>query len=172
MTQPLVRPMAQGDLAAVLSVQHQCYAATFHEPVEAFASKWAASPDTCWVAEQQGAVCAYLVCLPIEQRGLPALHATNFKPCRQPDWLYLHDLAIGPAARGTGLAPQLIERALARARAMALPTAGLIAVQDSSAFWRKFGFEIDTSERLVSAEKLASFGADAVFMSRELGGVA
>ncbi|TAK94027.1 MAG: GNAT family N-acetyltransferase [Aquabacterium sp.] len=172
MTQALVRPMAQGDLAAVLSVQHQSYAAAFHEPIEAFASKWAASPDTCWVAEHEGAVCAYLVCLPIEQRNLPALHATDFQKGMHPDWLYLHDLAIGPVARGTGLAPQLVERALARAQAMALPAAGLIAVQGSSAFWRRFGFEIDASERLVSARKLASFGADAVFMSRELGATA
>lgn len=161
--------MTQGDLAAVLTVQHQCYAAAFHEPLEAFASKWTASPDTCWVAESEGAVCAYLVCLPIEQQGLPPLHATAFQRSPHPDWLYLHDLAIGPGARGTGLAPQLIERALGKARDMALPGAGLIAVQDSSAFWRRFGFEIDTSEQLVTTEKLHSFGADAVFMSRALG---
>lgn len=161
--------MTQGDLAAVLTVQRQCYAAPFHEPPQAFASKWTASPDTCWVAEHKGAVCAYLVCLPIEQRGLPALHATAFQHAPHPDWLYLHDLAIGPEARGTGLAPQLIERALDKASAMALPRAGLIAVQDSSAFWRRFGFEIDTSEQWVTAQKLRSFGADAVFMSRALG---
>lgn len=160
--------MAQGDLAAVLAVQHQCYGAEFHEPLEAFSSKWTASPDTCWVAAHQGTVCAYLVCLPIEQQGLPALHATAFQRSANPDWLYLHDLAIGPEARGSGLAPQLIERALEKASAMALPTAGLIAVQDSCAFWRRFGFEIDTSERLVTTEKLRSFGADAVFMSRAL----
>lgn len=169
MPQPLVRPMTHGDLAPVLSVQQQSYTTEFHEPFAAFESKWLASPDTCWVAERAGAVCAYLVCLPVEQRNLPALHAAAFQRASHPDWLYLHDLAIGPAARGAGLSPLLMACALEKAQAMSLPTIGLIAVQDSCAFWRKFGFEIDGSERLVSAAKLATFGTQAVFMSRKIG---
>ncbi|HEX5356417.1 MAG TPA: GNAT family N-acetyltransferase [Aquabacterium sp.] len=160
--------MAHQDLAAVLAIQQQCYLPAFHEPLVAFESKWAASPDTCWVAEQQGQVCAYLVCLPIEGGKLPALHASAFQRSITPDWLYLHDLAIGPQARGTGLAPMLVSEALTRAKDLGLQQAGLVAVQDSSAFWSRFGFAINESGQQASGEKLASFGTGAVFMSRPI----
>lgn len=160
--------MTHHDLTAVLAIQHQCYQPAFHEPREAFESKWTASPDTCWVAERQGLVCAYLVCLPIEGRALPALHASAFQRSATPDWLYLHDLAIGPAARGTGLAPELVSKALASAQRIGLHRAGLIAVQDSCDFWRRFGFAEDASGHQVSRDKLDSFGDGAVFMSRAL----
>lgn len=168
MTHPLVRPMQRPDLASVISIQHQCYAPAFHEPVEAFESKWAASPDTCWVAQYLGQVCAYLVCLPVQGQALPALHARAFQRSAQPNWLYVHDLAIGPVARGAGLASQLIGQALDQARNMGLTQAGLIAVQDSASFWRKFGFVEDASGHLVTPGKLASFGPDALFMSQTL----
>lgn len=156
--------MLRRDLAAVLLIQQQCYSSDFQEPVEAFESKWMTSPDTCWVAELGGEVCAYLVCLPIQGRQLPVLHASDFRCAEQANWLYVHDLAIGHAARGSGLAPVLIRQAMARRQEWGLQDMGLIAVQDSCLFWRKFGFEVDESERLVSADKLATFGADAVFM--------
>lgn len=156
--------MLQRDLAAVLLIQQQCYSSDFQEPVEAFESKWTASPDTCWVAELGGEVCAYLVCLPIQGSQLPALHASDFRCAERADWLYVHDLAIGHTARGTGLASVLIQQAKVQRQGLGLQNMGLIAVQGSCMFWRKFGFEVDESERLVSADKLVTFGADAVFM--------
>lgn len=168
MTSPLVRPMRRPDLPSVVEIQHQCYAPAFHEPMAAFESKWAAAPETCWVAQYLGQVCAYLVCLPVQDQALPALHAPAFERSAQPNWLYLHDLAIGPAARGTGLASQLISLALNQAHDMGLTQAGLIAVQDSASFWRKFGFVEDASGHLIPPDKLASFGAGALFMRQAL----
>lgn len=165
MTQATIRAMRHDDLGAVLALQHQCYVPAFHEPLAAFASKLTAAPDSCWVAQdEQARVCAYLVCVPVEGPALPALHAPDHAPAHAPDWLYLHDMAIAPFARGLGLAPRLLANAQTYAREAGLGCIGLIAVQDSSGFWQKHGFKADRASRRVPPDKLATFGTDAVFM--------
>jgi ribosomal protein S18 acetylase RimI-like enzyme len=166
---PDIRPMQMTDIAAIQEVQSLCYPASYLESREAFATKLAGAPGSCWVAQDRdGSVQAYLVCLPVDPDSFPALNAPLWTPPRQANMFYLHDLAIGPAARGTGLASDLVTHAMTHAREQALQQAGLIAVQGTCAFWRRFGFEADASGRLLSADKLASFGLDAVFMSQVL----
>lgn len=169
MTPTTIRAMRHDDLGAVLALQHQCYVPAFHEPLAAFASKLTAAPDSCWVAQdEQARVCAYLVCVPVEGPALPALHAPDHRPARAPDWLYLHDMAIAPFARGLGLAPRLLAHALTYAREAGLARVGLIAVQDSCGFWQKQGFEADRGSPSVPPDKLATFGPDAVFMQNSV----
>lgn len=158
--------MAPGDLAAVLSLQQQCYAHAFHEPHASFAAKLEASPQSCWVARGATGLLAYLVCLPVEGNGLPALHAGHWRRPDHPDWLYLHDLAIAPEARGSGISRALVGQACAWARAMSLPHLGLIAVQGSEPYWRKLGFAAIWPTPRVNADKLASFGPNAQYMQR------
>lgn len=161
------RLMLEGDLDAVIHLQSTCYSSEFHEPKAAFASKLMAAPDSCWVMPGPRGLLAYLVCLPIEGDQLPALHAPDWrKPCN-PDWLYLHDLAIHPDARGMGLANSMLFRANELAQTRKLASMGLIAVQDSVPFWRRHGFEpVTGAAAQISVDKLASFGKEATFMLR------
>lgn len=163
-----IRSMTRADLAAVIAIQHQCYTGAFHEPISAFEAKLSASPDSCWVGVNQGRIDAYLVCLPVAHDQVPALHAPHFERPAAPDWLYVHDLAVGPQGRGTGLAGALLAQALAWASSVGLQSAGLIAVQDAAAFWSRHGFQLAETDPRVPPAKLASFGADARFMTRSL----
>jgi GNAT superfamily N-acetyltransferase len=164
---PLVaRLMAPADLPAVVALQHQCYGPDFHEPMQAYAAKLAASPHTCWVLTCNTLVCAYLVCLPVEGDGLPPLHATAWSAPAGPDWLYLHDMAVSAPTRGAGAAQLLLACAIDFARSRQLPELGLIAVQDSVAWWARHGFVPTWPSARVSPDKLASFGPHAQFMLR------
>ena len=127
----LIRPMKTDDLAQVLRIQQACYDAAFHEPREAFLSKLAASPSTCWVTCMGEQIYAYLVSLPVDQGNMPALHAGKWHPAVEPTLLYLHDMAIDPAFRGGGLSCALLNEAIAHASTHGLQGLGLIAVQDS-----------------------------------------
>ncbi|MBI2731813.1 MAG: GNAT family N-acetyltransferase [Aquabacterium sp.] len=162
------RAMQEDDLDAVIELQKVCYSAEFHEPKSSFASKLRAAPDSCWVAAGPDRLLAYLVCLPIEGDALPALHAPDWCKPHQPDWLYLHDLAIHPDARGTGLARAMLHQATTAAHSQGLSTMGLIAVQGSVPFWSRHGFAPATAPvAQLMAKKLDSFGEDAVFMLRQ-----
>lgn len=157
--------MRQDDLDAVISLQSTCYSAQFHEPRQAFAAKLHASPACAWVLDGPNGLLAYLVCLPIEGDQLPALHATECYPSPTPQWLYLHDLAIHPDARGQGLADLMLDQARALALREAWEALGLIAVQDSVNFWRRQGFEtVAMPSRYIATDKLLSFGKEATFM--------
>lgn len=164
----VIRRMTTDDLTAVMHIQQACYEPAFHEPLAAFSAKLQASTDTCWVACQGTRAQAYLVSLPLRGASAPALHATFCPPGEQANWLYVHDLAIGPQVRGTGLAHRLINTAVAHAAAQGLPEIGLIAVQGSQAFWARHGFTPCLSSANMPAEKLATFGADAIYMTRQL----
>lgn len=162
----LIRPMTSTDLPGVLAVQQRCYAPAFHEPPAAFASKLSGAPATCWVAASaDDGIVAYLVSLPVDAHSLPALHAAQWQPPAQAQWLYLHDLAVAPLARGQSLAPRLVTQAQQSARAMRLKQMVLVAVQDSEGFWQQQGFVAQALPTGASTGKLDSFGPHARFMA-------
>lgn len=162
----LIRPMTPTDLPGVLAVQHWCYAPAFHESPAAFASKLSGTPDTCWVAASANdVIVAYLVSMPVDAHSLPALHAAQWQRPAQAQWLYLHDLAVAPLARGQSLAPRLVAQAQQSARAMRLTQMALVAVQGSEGFWQQQGFVTQALPAGVSTGKLDSFGPHAQFMA-------
>jgi GNAT superfamily N-acetyltransferase len=167
-TPAVIRPMRQEDLVQVLRIQRACYAAAFHEGREAFLSKLIASPSSNWVTSAGDHVYAYLVSLPVDQDTPPALHADSWHQAVQPTMLYLHDMAIDPASRGAGLSHALLNTAQNHARDRGLRHLGLIAVQESVCFWRKHGFEPVDVPGPAMAGKLATFGADAIYMVQTL----
>ena len=166
LTAALIRPMLTSDLDAVMRIQATCHLPDYHEPREAFANKLAQAPDGAWVAEQHGQVSAYLWCLPIDEDHLPVLHASDWQAPRQPRWLYLHDLAVAPEARGTGAGHRLVAQAAALAHRWALEGLALVAVGDAHAYWHRQGFHAVALSHPGLQRSLSSFGTNARFMIR------
>jgi GNAT superfamily N-acetyltransferase len=163
------RPMTAEDVSQVLALQHTCYQPEFHEPVQAFDSKLRSSPDTCWVISTRAAsIAAYLVCLPVARANYPTLRAPSWQPVADADELYVHDMAISPDLRGQGAAHLLLQQATTHAALVGLSRLSLIAVQDSTTFWAHLGFTPQTVTSLALQHKLASFGAEATLMTRQL----
>jgi ribosomal protein S18 acetylase RimI-like enzyme len=158
------RPLQTADLDQLLALQRQCYGDAFLEPRGAFEAKLQAAPDACWVAERQGELIAYLVSLPVEGSQLPSLHATQWLRPAAPQWLYLHDMAVAPQARGSGAAATLLAHLRAFAQSLLLTEIGLIAVQGSQTYWARQGFVAAPDDARMPPAKLATFGPQACFM--------
>jgi len=162
--------MTPVDLDAVLALQQRCYGVGFLERREAFAAKLAVAQglECSWMARRDGEPLAYAVSLPVCEATLPALDSPHCERPAAPVLLYLHDMAVAPEARSLGLAARLLARITERARALQLPRIGLVAVQGSVPYWQRQGFVEPMQSSAALANKLASFGEDARFLTRSL----
>jgi ribosomal protein S18 acetylase RimI-like enzyme len=159
------RPMQASDIDSVMSIQTACYSGDIPESRISLLAKFEGSPETCLVAECEAQVLAYLIALPCLSTAPPSLHASTCVLPADPDCLYLHDLSVSPKLRGMGVAATLIRLFFELQQQANLPSACLVAVQDSVPFWRRFGFQVTQGDAIL-LEKLASYGADARFMQR------
>lgn len=159
-----MRLMLQGDLDAVLRVQAQCYPPEMNEPRAVLAQRLQACPDTAWVAlDAQEQVAAYLVAYrSVQGRVTPLGHP--FADDAQANVLYLHDLAIGQALRGQGVAHGLIQVARAWATSQGYQGLALVSVNDTVAFWQGHGLEITTLDA-AGQTALATYPGRAVYMT-------
>lgn len=158
-----VRVMRVHDLPAVLAIQSDCYTQIEPESRLSFESKLAASPASCFIAELDGCVVGYLMALPWELSGPPALHLESCRLPLAPDCLYLHDLAVEPAARAAGTGKALVDAFFAHLRATQFGRASLVAIQDSIAYWQRHGF-IAVQPTAALRTKLASYGDNVHYM--------
>lgn len=159
------------DLAQIARIQAACYGADFIEDSQAFAAKLHASPDTCWLAHIEQQAIGYLVSVPVSLNTLPTLNAASFEMALDADLLYLHDLAIHPDFRASGAGKQLIQHFKQYAQHTThfnFKGMLLIAVQDSATYWQRHGFEQLNELSDFLAQKVASFGDDAVLMHAAL----
>ncbi|ATP90461.1 GNAT family N-acetyltransferase [Aeromonas caviae] len=153
-----IRTIRTPDWPAIMAIQHECYHQFEPEPLEVMQNKTELAPASCWVAERQGKVLGYLLCHPWRAHQPPPL-SVPMKALAGHDEFYLHDLAVSSKARGLGVGQRLLARALAFASHAGYRHAGLVAVQDAPAFWRKQGFvPADTGKSLVE------YGDGAVYM--------
>lgn len=163
-----LRTMHADDLQAVLAIQLACYGAGFVEDGALIARRLAAAPHTGWVAEQAGAVRAYLAAYPSVAGKLTPLHG-EFEVAPAADALYLHDLAVHPSAAGLGLGPLLVRHAWAHAAQAGWAHSTLVSVQASVGFWARHGYAAVAPAGPAQQARLATYPGDAVYMARRLG---
>ncbi|WP_395008102.1 GNAT family N-acetyltransferase [Undibacterium sp.] len=160
---PQIRQMLIADMDKIMLIQATCYGGGIPESRASLCAKLVASPASCFVAVVGEDVVAYLIALPWLSQAPPALHAPACEVPAYPDCIYLHDLSVLPAARGTGIAGLLIAHFFVYCRQSGMTKATLVAVQSSAIFWRGFGFnklELD----LGLTKKLATYGHGAEFL--------
>jgi GNAT superfamily N-acetyltransferase len=132
-----------------------------------FAERLALHADGCLaLAADGGPVEGYIVAYPWKGRAAPALNSLIGALPQDPDRVYLHDLALGPRARGGGRTRAAVQRIADHARALGLPLIGLVAVNDAVRFWEGQGFTVVDAPDIRA--KLASYGPDARCMERVL----
>lgn len=130
--------MRPDDLAAVYAVQCAAYPAAYHEPVDALATHWQAAPACCFVAERGEAVCAYVFSHP--WAGEPPILHQALPACAQPEFLFIHDLAVHPQAVGKGVAGRLMQAVRQAYVTLGLDGVRLVAVGEAASFWQRHGF--------------------------------
>ena len=159
--------MTPADLSGVKAVAAVAFP-DHPEDLACFAERRSLSPDLCFVLAGEGGVQGYLVAYPWRRGAAPP--PLNTLIGAVPDeaaFLYLHDLALSPAALGGGHARRAIDLLVERARAGGTEEIALVSVNDSVPFWTAMGFTVRTGDPTMPA-KLASYGADARYMTRRL----
>ncbi|MET3710316.1 GNAT superfamily N-acetyltransferase [Sphingomonas trueperi] len=166
MSAPILTQFQPRHLPQALALQAQAYPAFLVEPVAAFASRLHVAAPFNLAAERNGALAAYLLAHGWTRESPPPVGAV-LDPATTGDTLYLHDLAVSEAARGTGIGRLLVETALAAAIAAGLNRAELIAIDGAADYWRRLGFAAGSPSRALAA-KVAHYGPAAQWMWRAL----
>ncbi|SDF45371.1 GNAT family N-acetyltransferase [Bosea robiniae] len=162
------RRMAPADLPAVMAI-----AAVVHpdypEDEAVFAERLKLAPEGCHVLSGEGgALQGYLVSHPWPAGAVPALNSLlGGIPPGVANW-YLHDLALLPAGRGSGAAGAIVAAIARHATRAGYTSLALVAVNDSTGFWRRQGFR-EVHEPALD-RKLASYDDAARYMRRDMNG--
>ncbi|MBT0960555.1 GNAT family N-acetyltransferase [Denitromonas iodatirespirans] len=110
-----LRPMAAGDLPAVLQVQRLAYGDAYQELAEVLDAKRQRSPAACWVAsDAAGRMLGYVLAHDWPGEAPPPLHA-SLPDVAGGRGAFLHDLAVAPRAHGTGVGRSLFRAPLGEA---------------------------------------------------------
>ena len=156
------RPLLAADLPGLLAVQRACYGDGFIESAPVYARRLASPANCSLVLVEDGRVLAYLAAYRSVLGKVTPLHG-DFEATPAPDTLYLHDMAVHPAHAGRGLARALL--VALRAGATGLRHQALVSVQDSQAYWQRQGYAEHPLHDGAQRARLASYGAQAVYMS-------
>lgn len=164
--EPAWRRAGDGDLDAVVDVQARVHTIAL-ESRAVFASKRADFPAGTLVFERAGTVLGYGIFHPWMLDDIPALHALPFRTPERPDCLFIHDVALLPAARGCGAARALVAMARDEALARGLGWLALVSVYGTVPIWSRCGF----APRVPAggAAKLVPYGETARYMTARIG---
>ncbi|NDW03608.1 GNAT family N-acetyltransferase [Jiella sp. 40Bstr34] len=149
------------DLPAVMRLAGRIHPG-LPEDETVFAERLDLFPEGCRVLDTGESVAGYALAHPIRYPHPPSLDTLIGAIPPEADAFYIHDVAIGPEARGGGHAGAIVEAFLDIADGF--PRACLISVYGTAPFWRRFGF-VEAADQ-VSPKKLAAYGEDARFMVR------
>lgn len=159
------RPMAAADIPAVLAIAAQAHP-DFPEEACVFAERQRLHPGGAWLLLLDGLPAGYFIGHPWFAGDAPALDSLLGGLPEKSGTFYFHDLALLPAARGTGAAAALVAAMLHHAASLGLDNASLVAVNGSLPFWSRHGFVAD--DRPVLRAKLRPYGSAARLMVRPL----
>ncbi len=162
-----LRPMAAGDIGAICEIQQQAYVPGMVEAEDVLQGRLANCADTCWIAEDEYGVCAYVFAYR-SLRGRISPLAYEFTHLQGADSLYLHDLAVSQRVGGQGVGALLVRWALQQAKDSSLRYSCLVSVQDSLVFWRRLGYQEQPDCNAEQQASLDSYAGPAWYMLRVL----
>ncbi|WP_371521419.1 GNAT family N-acetyltransferase [Kitasatospora sp. NBC_01300] len=155
-----IRLLAEGDWDAVVALEHDAYAADgLSEGREALQSRALASPQTCFVLEQDGTVRGYLLSLPYPPLRCPDL-ARPEEAVFASDNLHVHDLVIAEDLRGREVALGFIRYFREQASEQGFERISMVAVRGTDILLRLLGYRAHREVTVPSC-----YGKRAVYMS-------
>lgn len=160
------RPMIAADLPEVMAIAAGVHPDYPEEP-GVFAERLRLFSQGCLVFGAAEGLLGYLVSHPWDRAAPPALNSLLGALPARAGCFYIHDLALVPAARGSGAGSAAVTTAADLALRSGLPCLALVAVAGSSGFWQRHGFR----ERHVPAlaARLASYDDAALYLERPVG---
>lgn len=157
-----VQPLHQRNIDDILRIQEAAYAENYLEDAESFIAKIDASSTTSFGAWRNTEMLAYLIAVPLADDGGFDLNTTHVPAAvlETATVMYIHDLAVHPDARGSGVATHLLKRLADQVIDSSISEWRLVSVQGSQDFWVKHGF-------VASPDHVPNgYGPEAVLMLR------
>ena len=159
------RPMTAADLPEVLALAGLLHPG-YPESAAVFADRLALAPGFCRMLPGLGhAILGYAIAHPWAGMAPPPLDTVLGRLPAPPEVLHLHDIALHPAARGSGQAAAVVAALLADAAAAGLGRASLLALPGKADYWARLGFR---PAAWPPGPALASYGPGALPMERPL----
>ena len=155
------RPMEAGDLDAVQAVAAEVHPG-YPEERAVFAERLRLYPAGCRMAERGGAVVGYAILHPGRLGQPPALDSLLGGLPEAADCLYLHDVALLAAARGSGLGAAALDHATDLAAREGFAWLALTSTPEARGYWDRQGF----TARAEQPAALASYGGGMAYMVR------
>ncbi|GAA4251995.1 GNAT family N-acetyltransferase [Azospirillum formosense] len=162
------RAMELADLDRVMAIAEVVHP-DYPEDRAVFAERLALYPEGCAMAEADGIGIGYIVMHPGRLGVPPPLDSPLGALPESPDCLYLHDVALLPAARGLGLGVAALERMDALAARQGFRWLALTSTPGARAFWDAQGF-VPRDGGAGLAAKLASYGGGMTYMTKPVAG--
>lgn len=167
---PTIRVIQDSDWAAIERIQRESFPPQAIESSEVLRTISQHSPGSCLIAESHAPL-GYVLAHPWIPGDLPPIKASLPPIPADARCLFFHDLAITPAARGTGLAHRLVAEVLAWARQQGITEGSLVAVQNAQHFWARYGFVEDPALTERFRETVGElYGLDFAFMTARFDG--
>lgn len=134
------RAMREGDLPTVVEIADEVHG-VFTEPLAVYAERLALYPDGCRIFEKDGAIVGFLVTHPWHRDAAPKIGAMLGRIPEGTGSYYLHDIALLPAARGTGAGGAAMAFVLEQAARAGCDEILLVAVHGADSYWSAQGFD-------------------------------
>lgn len=166
MSKPYWRLAHAEDLDAISAIAARIHPDLPERP-DVLAEKMRLYPDGCRVLIAGDEIAGYGLAHPWMLHRIPPLNGFLDRLPDAADCLYVHDVAVLPDARG-GAARAYVAEIEQLARGSGIATLALVSVYDTRGFWERLGFGPITTDAALR-NKLASYGASATYMLRELG---
>lgn len=157
------RAMTGDDLVAVDRIARIVHPGYPEDPA-VMAERLRLFPAGCLVAiePETGAHLGYAVAHPARPGHPPALDSLIGAVASADTALHVHDIALLPQTRRSGLGARVVRHLVQVALAAGLPEMSLVAVGDAAPYWERLGFR--DSPTADGGVALASYGAAARYM--------
>ncbi|MBP2298420.1 GNAT family N-acetyltransferase [Azospirillum picis] len=170
--QGIWRPMRESDLDAVLAVADVVHR-DYPEDRSIFVERLALYSPGCRVAQvdglmdglADGGIIGYGIMHPGRLGAPPPLDTPLGRLPADADCLYIHDIALLPAARGSGLGAAVLDYAHALATREGWDRLALTSTPGARSYWDRAGFLVHESGGQALAAKLASYGEGMAYMT-------
>lgn len=162
-----IKQLTGSELEDITRIQRECYPDDLIESAESFAAKISAHPDFCFMVIQDNVAKAYIIALPWIAGKMLELDSSKYKVPPEADCVYIHDIAVAPAARSFGVSRKLLNAVLDAALEKGYKRVCLVAVEGAEAYWERHGFEVWQADAELR-NKLAAYGESATYMTAEI----
>ncbi len=138
-----VRELKAADIAQVLDVQKDAYREELLESGDTFSRIIAVFPRGCLGVFVESRLVSYVFSHPWRADRIVPLDDPRTALPVEADCLYIHDLAVRKSYHGKGVGTCLVKALVSLAEDLGIQRLALVAVQESEAFWERWGFRRD-----------------------------